>query len=200
MDPLVRKPPAAEDVKKRALFEAAVGVFMRYGYRKTSMEEVAAAAQISRQGLYLHFANKEELFRATVHHVLQCAFRSAEGVLRQEDLPLEARLLRAFDQWMGKYVGMMGADASDLVQAAECLEGPAVADYEKRFAGNVTRAFEDGVVAAAYALAGIAPAQLTSCLIATARGLKTHCRNRAEFCEEFATALRIMFAAAGQPV
>ncbi|MEJ1972949.1 MAG: helix-turn-helix domain-containing protein [Lacunisphaera sp.] len=64
--------PAAEP-RRTALLEAALGVFARFGYRKTSMDEVARAAQISRQGLYLHFANKEELFRATVQQAVEDA-------------------------------------------------------------------------------------------------------------------------------
>ena len=41
------------DSRREALLEAAVGVFARYGFRKTSMDEVARAAGVSRQGLYL---------------------------------------------------------------------------------------------------------------------------------------------------
>ena len=52
--------------RREALLEAAVGVFARYGFRKTSMDEVARAAGVSRQGLYLQFADKEELFRKAV--------------------------------------------------------------------------------------------------------------------------------------
>jgi AcrR family transcriptional regulator len=43
---------------------AAATVFLRFGYRKTAMEDIARAAGMSRQGLYLHYATKEELFRA----------------------------------------------------------------------------------------------------------------------------------------
>jgi AcrR family transcriptional regulator len=49
------------DSRRRALLDAALAVFSRYGYQKTSMDEVARSAQLSRQGLYLHFATKEEL-------------------------------------------------------------------------------------------------------------------------------------------
>jgi AcrR family transcriptional regulator len=50
------------------LLDAALGVFSRFGYRKTSMDEVARMADFSRQGLYFYYAAKEDLFRATVLH------------------------------------------------------------------------------------------------------------------------------------
>jgi TetR/AcrR family transcriptional regulator, mexJK operon transcriptional repressor len=48
--------------KRRAILEAATDAFLRNGYRGTSMDEVAAAAQVSKQTVYKHFADKESLF------------------------------------------------------------------------------------------------------------------------------------------
>jgi TetR/AcrR family transcriptional repressor of mexJK operon len=45
-----------------AIREAAASLFLEKGYLGTSMDEVAAAAQISKQTIYTHFASKEELF------------------------------------------------------------------------------------------------------------------------------------------
>ncbi|MZD09631.1 TetR family transcriptional regulator, partial [Streptomyces sp. SID5785] len=59
-------PPAADtDTDRRSLvLDSAMATFARFGYRKTSMEEVARAARISRPGLYFLFSSKEALFRA----------------------------------------------------------------------------------------------------------------------------------------
>lgn len=45
-----------------AIREAAAALFLEKGYPGTSMDEIAAAAQVSKQTIYTHFANKEELF------------------------------------------------------------------------------------------------------------------------------------------
>lgn len=58
------------DEKTCHILAAARDVFARHGYRKTSMQDVADAAGISRAALYLRFRNKEDLFRsgaAAVH-------------------------------------------------------------------------------------------------------------------------------------
>jgi AcrR family transcriptional regulator len=52
---------------------AAVKVFFQFGYRKTSMEDVAAAAGVSRQTLYLQFHHKERLFRAALEYLRRLA-------------------------------------------------------------------------------------------------------------------------------
>jgi len=50
--------------KSEAILDAALPVFVRHGFRKTSMADIARAAGMSRAALYLSFSNKEELFRA----------------------------------------------------------------------------------------------------------------------------------------
>ena len=77
------EPPEPElaDTRQLAVLDAAVGVFARYGYRKASMDEVARAAGMSRQGLYLQFANKEELFRKALKHSLNSQLTAAVAAL-----------------------------------------------------------------------------------------------------------------------
>jgi AcrR family transcriptional regulator len=43
---------------------AALDVFGRYGYQRTSMDLIAKAAGISRPALYQHFRGKDDIFRA----------------------------------------------------------------------------------------------------------------------------------------
>ena len=45
-----------------AIRDAAARVFLEKGYAGTSMGEIAAAAKVSKQTIYTHFASKEELF------------------------------------------------------------------------------------------------------------------------------------------
>src|SRR5258708_23076340 len=93
------------DARQQAVLDAAVGVYARYGFRKTSMEEVARAAGVSRQGLYLQFANKEELFRKAVEYVLKSQLKAAVAALSPRDDSLELRLIAACDTWSGRFVG-----------------------------------------------------------------------------------------------
>jgi len=49
--------------KREVVFKVAYDVFARYGFRRTTMNDIAQAAGISRPALYLMFENKEALFR-----------------------------------------------------------------------------------------------------------------------------------------
>lgn len=51
------------DVKEK-IVNAALMTFSKYGYDRTRMDDVAAAAKVSKGRLYLYFKNKEELFYA----------------------------------------------------------------------------------------------------------------------------------------
>src|SRR6202035_1170017 len=100
---------ATDSARQEHVLSVALEVFGRYGFRKTSMDEVARAADISRQGLYLYFASKEELFRAAVRQELGTALIEASRCLDEEDVALEDRVVAALDAWMGRFVGAMVA-------------------------------------------------------------------------------------------
>jgi TetR/AcrR family transcriptional regulator, regulator of autoinduction and epiphytic fitness len=185
--------PAPEDSRRGRILDAALVMFTRFGYRKTSMDEVARAAQISRQGLYLHFTNKEELFRATVQHTLETSLQAVGRVLRDASLPLEPKLVRAFDAWVGRYVGMMGGDAADLHEAATALIGPVFEEHENLFADMVAKTLASSRLAAAYKPAGLTARQLADTLAATARGLK-HSPSREAFVRGMTVAVRALCA------
>src|SRR5216684_4186954 len=137
--------PEAEpsDARLAAVLDAAVGVFARYGYRKTSMDDVARAAGVSRQGLYLSFANKEELFRRAVEHSLSNQLASAIAALSRFNDSLETRLISACKEWSGRFVGSLGADAADLMCASTSLAGATLSHYQTQFELAVTRAIAD---------------------------------------------------------
>lgn len=48
--------------KEKAILDAAQTQFLRYGYRRVTMADIAAAAGMSRPALYLLFSNKEAIF------------------------------------------------------------------------------------------------------------------------------------------
>lgn len=182
------------DTRRRAILDAAVTVFIRFGFRKTSMEEVARAAQVSRQGLYLHFSTKEDLFREAVHHTMAQSLDAALAALRDPARDLEQKLLGAFDAMTGRYVGMMGASASDLVETASALLGPILQEHEEKFADAVAKAIATGKLAAAYKGVGLSARQLADVFGAAARGLKYTCGSRGDFHDGMANVVRALCA------
>jgi AcrR family transcriptional regulator len=66
------------DEKKQHIMTAAAEVFTRYGFKKASMQDIADAAMMSRAALYLHFRNKDDLFRSLMTWHQGEALRAAE--------------------------------------------------------------------------------------------------------------------------
>ena len=65
----IRAPSVRTLVKRDAITEAAIRLFLTNGYRATSMDEVAAAAGVSKVTLYKQFGDKESLFTTIVRSV-----------------------------------------------------------------------------------------------------------------------------------
>ena len=181
-------------MRQMAVLDAAVGVFARYGYRKTSMEEVARAAGVSRQGLYLQFANKEELFRKAVEHTLSIQLNAAVAALSRKSDGLELRLIAACDAWSGRFVGSFGADAADLMCASTSLAGATLTHYETEFERAVAHAIAESPLQGFCTAAGMSPADLAHALHATARGLKHSSASREEFVKGMTVAARMFCA------
>jgi TetR/AcrR family transcriptional repressor of mexJK operon len=57
--------------KRTAILDAATTLFLRNGYRGTSMDEIAALASVSKQTVYKAFSDKESLFSEIVVSAVQ---------------------------------------------------------------------------------------------------------------------------------
>jgi len=69
----VRKKNAAAreggSAKPNAIVVAGLQLFTRYGYRKTSIDDIALAAQVAKRTVYLHFENKAAVFLAILEYL-----------------------------------------------------------------------------------------------------------------------------------
>src|SRR5579864_8543203 len=57
---------AARMASAPVILEAAASLFLRSGYLGTSVDDIAALAHVSKQTVYTHFADKEQLFAELV--------------------------------------------------------------------------------------------------------------------------------------
>lgn len=70
------------DETHRSILEAAIALFRQYGYRKTSVDQIASAARVAKPTVYAHFAHKEALFAAVCEHVIEGMLESARQAAR----------------------------------------------------------------------------------------------------------------------
>jgi len=118
----------------------AAPVFLAQGFARTTMGDIAMAAGVSRQGLYLTFANKDEAFAAAVavlddqlHERLEAGVIDCDG--------LEARLNYVCEGWLAVVFDLQLAnpDARDM----DDLAFPIVRRVYERFVGLVGRLVDE---------------------------------------------------------
>jgi AcrR family transcriptional regulator len=66
-----------DSARRSEILDAAMRCFLRYGYGKTSLDDIAKAAGLSRPLLYRKFANKEAIFAALYDSVFLAQFDKA---------------------------------------------------------------------------------------------------------------------------
>lgn len=72
------------------ILDAALSVFIAKGFAATRLDDVAAAAGISKGLLYRYFDNKAELFKAMVRAMLVTTIRSAADQVTRSSTAIEA--------------------------------------------------------------------------------------------------------------
>ena len=181
-----------DDGRREQVLGAALLTFARYGYKKTSMEDVARAADISRPGLYFLFESKQKLFREAVTQALDADVEAARRSLTDPERPLPERLIEAFDRWTGRYLGPMAREVAVLRETHPELLGSVVVDYPRRFLEMVTAA----VSADLPARSAVTAADVARTLVSTARGIKEEVTNRDDFVARMTVAVTLVLAGA----
>jgi TetR/AcrR family transcriptional regulator of autoinduction and epiphytic fitness len=191
-----------DGARQERVLTVALEVFGRYGFRKASMDDIARSADISRQGLYLHFANKDALFRAAIRQELDTALGDVARCLDEEGVGLEQRVVGALDAWLGRYVGsMLAPDIGNLLQDPAMELGdtvdPARAVFDARLAGAIAAAMSEKD----RERLGVTPEEIARALHTVAQGAKYLSNHRAESREQcaarMAAAVRVIFAGFG---
>jgi len=79
---------------KEFIIKAATNVFARYGFSKTTMKDIAAAAKKAKSSLYHYFSGKEQVFMAIMDKEFSFLQDEITQAISSEDAP--EKKLRAF--------------------------------------------------------------------------------------------------------
>ncbi|MEZ5170520.1 MAG: TetR/AcrR family transcriptional regulator [Acidimicrobiia bacterium] len=78
-------PTATDSEPRRRLITAAEAQFRRFGYRRTTVDDITADAGTGKGSLYLHFDSKQDLYLAVVTESLERFVSQATAVLAGHD-------------------------------------------------------------------------------------------------------------------
>jgi AcrR family transcriptional regulator len=179
--------------RRAAVLDAATGVFLRYGFKKTSMDDLARAAGLSRQGLYLQFPTKDALFKETILNVIATTRTAGQAALARADLDIEERLLNAFEAVHGHAIGKHGSEhLNELLETATELVEYRSDELEQGLVADVARALRAGGIADRWKPAGVSAKHLAEHLYVTSYGVKHRVSTHAEYRDRMRLAVRIV--------
>ena len=164
--------PDDRAAKRQRVADAALNVFQRYGFARTTMADIADAAGISRPALYLLFPNKEEIFAAAVRsandrnlHAIRANVASQAGLEQQLTFVCQAWVGGGYDQ-VRRF-----PDAKDLTDLPLPPVQEAYAAFQELLAGLMA----DAVAATRWE---VTATELARLLVVAMRGFKGEAKDR----------------------
>ena len=138
------KPTSATVPQTRELIlTTAISVFGRLGFKKTTVNDLAEAAQLSKQGLYLHFSSKQEVFVEAVKRYLDEGLGLTERELTKPKAALFDQLAGAMNAWFGRHLVTFTPDSFDVLEASDSLLANVITDYKEAFRAKLTTALAE---------------------------------------------------------
>jgi AcrR family transcriptional regulator len=117
--------PAVSD-KREQILQGAMQVFLQRGYAGTSMDRVAAIANVSKQTIYSHFQDKEGLFTALIERVTIGRLQAELGaeLWEGEPEPTLRRLAIAYLNKIGdeEYLSLLRVVIGESIQFPELAQ------------------------------------------------------------------------------
>ena len=179
--------------QREAILVAATAAFLRYGFKKTSMDDVARAAGVSRQGLYLYFDTKDLLFREALQYLVSHMISTARSVAEDGNLSLRDRLLGVFEAVHGNaFQSASPEHAFELLQSAQSADGALLVQLDRDLMGIVGALLAEAGVANRWEKAGVTVAELSEQLLMSAKGIKASVNTLTAYRKRMLTAIRIV--------
>lgn len=149
------RPAPSDDANQRIdqIADAALRLFARYGYKRSSMDDIAKEAGLAKATLYLHFKGKDDVFRS----MLDLLRRRVEARCREVLAGLgafPARLAALLDAYYGQAFASFGTGEHlvELKALMAAIASPQLQALEQGFRG-----FAQELCAQARAAGEIAP-------------------------------------------
>ncbi len=138
------------DPKREAILSAAFTQFSRYGFRRTSMEDIAEETEVSRASLYSYFENKGEIFRCLSASLHEETLGNAESHLKGVSdrsggqTPLVSRVEAALLARFGPFLEVLtqSAHGGEIYDENSRLCGDLAMKSSERFRGLLANAIK----------------------------------------------------------
>jgi AcrR family transcriptional regulator len=78
-----------KDLNREAILKIAQEIFSKYGYKKTTLDDIANAVRKGKSSLYYYFKSKEDLFQAVIMKEVELLARELDKVVNRNTDPID---------------------------------------------------------------------------------------------------------------
>ena len=179
------------------IIECAISIISRYGYKKTTMADLADAAGVSRQTLYNKYPNKEQVLRAAIRHGTETGlaqtvelWKSAASFAEKLDIYFKVGPLNWYDMIIAS------PDSADLIEGVNTYAADEMACGTQLWIEAMTdilAPFEDVL-----AKQGIATADFADFIYTASASAKYNATSREQLLSRLATLRAATLATLGE--
>ncbi len=186
--------------KRAAILAGAEAQFSQYGFRRTSMEDIARQIGVSRASLYSYFDNKEAIFRGLSEALYEESIAKASAELRlgRGSTPVDVRIYQGLCGFYIRLYGILESTphGADIIEASSRLSADIVQTYyeriEKMLAAELAFAADNGEID--LRSAGVTAKSAAEMIRLASAGLKQGSRTFADYKKRLSTFLPLLFA------
>jgi AcrR family transcriptional regulator len=168
------KRPGAGDQKRASILAAALALFGRYGFKRSSIDDIAREAAIAKGTVYLYFGSKEEIFRALSLQMIERILAEARAAA-SASAPLDKKLFKLLEAKFGYVFETVhrSAHALELLDSKNRLCADLFTRSDREYARVVTRIIADAEARNEIDLSRLAikPSDAAAILLDCAHGL-----------------------------
>lgn len=119
---------------QHTVLRAAMTRFANYGYKRTSLNDIADEAGLSRPTLYSYFKNKEAILRAVSQGFYDATLCNVEAEFTRE-VDIQTRLVDGFWAWSEPFMGILfgSPHGAELIGANSAMASDISAEAHSKF-------------------------------------------------------------------
>ncbi|MDE1172965.1 MAG: helix-turn-helix domain containing protein [Parvibaculaceae bacterium] len=183
--------------KRELILDAALELFRAHGFRRTSMEDIAEAAEIAKGTLYLYFRSKEELFTALSQKLgARVLDAMDQAKIATANADLEERLVALFNAKLGFVHHLLNSSphAIELIDSSRRICEGRLGTLDERFLDDIaellTEAAGQGQISAK--AAGLSLATAGDVITTAVHGAMSKVSDEAEFYKKIREIVHLM--------
>jgi AcrR family transcriptional regulator len=191
-----------DKAKRAAILDAAMKLFSQYGYRRTSIDDIARKAEIAKGTVYLSFKSKEEIFRALCESLIERT-EAAVKVARETAGPIDERLIAMLEAKFGFFFETVyrSAHAAELIDSKNRLSADLFAQSGRRYMKVLREMIEEATGAGELELSRMKldANDLAEMLVAAAHGIESNATSPARYHRRLREIVRVIVAGLSAP-